>query len=90
MFYISTQQGCNIRSAPDADHAREEALKEVGTSNFRHVRPATRKDLHWVATMGGKVPLDVFTEKTFIGEDETESQKALCDPDLFRLHKIPG
>lgn len=57
LFYVSTGMGCCIMKARDEDHARKQALIEVGTMRgVREVREATESDIAWVRGMGGRIP----------------------------------
>lgn len=64
LYYISTGQGCCIRSARDENHAVDMVLAEVGTDcGVESVREATKQDLAWVLGMGGRVPKDTHGNK---------------------------
>ena len=56
LYYLETHQGCGIREAKRLEQARKEALAEVGYSNFKFIRQATKEEVEWVRSMGGFMP----------------------------------
>lgn len=57
-FYFECDLGCGIRDARNLESAERSITREVGTANsVRVVREATEKDISWVRSMGGMLPL---------------------------------
>lgn len=56
IYYVKALQGCALRLGSDSKTARKAALRELGTDNVKSIRLATRKDIEWVRSMGGRVP----------------------------------
>lgn len=58
LFYFETDIDCGLRLGNDKDEVFNEIRAEVGTvNNIQTVREATLKDINWVKSMGGHVPL---------------------------------
>lgn len=58
LFYIETEFGCGIRLGEDEDEIYEKEKKSIGTEHdITLVREATERDISWVKTMGGYIPL---------------------------------
>ena len=57
LFYAETGVSCCIVADRDADRARRQVLREVGThAGVGAVHEATEDEIAWVAAMGGHVP----------------------------------
>lgn len=56
LYYVETVFGCGLREARSITQARSQAIREIGTDNFKSIRKATKKDVDWVRGMGGHVP----------------------------------
>ena len=55
LYYVETGMGCTLIEARSSAHARERALRQVGTYNgVQLVRKATPFDKEWVGGMKGE------------------------------------
>ena len=55
VYVVETTLGMGIRIAPSRKKAIGDALREVGTLHFKHVRLAKRADILYVRMMGGRI-----------------------------------
>lgn len=64
LYYVNTNFGCGIRCAPDIKTARKHLLQDVGEYGGPGTcKPATQKDIDWVRSMGGYIPVDHYKKE---------------------------
>lgn len=57
IYYVEAYGGnCGLRFAKNIQQAQADALREVGTDNFKSVTVATKDQIARVKAMGGFVP----------------------------------
>ena len=56
IYYVECEGRCGLIEAKNIAQARRMANDDFGKNNFPRVRPAEKKDIGWIAAMGGRVP----------------------------------
>jgi hypothetical protein len=57
VFYVETGRGVCLREGRSLESVRASTLREVGTlSGVSVIREASKRDIEWVAGMGGYLP----------------------------------
>lgn len=56
IYYVECNHQCGLIEAKNIKQAQRMANDDFGRNNFPRVRKAEKKDIGWVAGMGGRVP----------------------------------